>query len=117
MLEERGGVPVYHGFMVVPETLTDGWCLGVISGQEDPEGSTSGDAYVVAPDGSSAGLVWEVGDEPMVQILPPDSERWGIYAISFPHPVRNAEDLASAFRSVLPALKEAHARFGPQATS
>jgi hypothetical protein len=117
MLEERGGVPVYHGFMVVPETLTDGWCLGVISGQEDPEGSTSGDAYVVAPDGSSAGLVWEVGGEPMVQILPPDSERWGIYAISFPHPVRNVEDLASAFRSVLPALKEAHARFGPQATS
>ncbi|MEY2854247.1 MAG: hypothetical protein RL030_1379 [Pseudomonadota bacterium] len=101
---------MYLGFLVVPETYTDGWCLGVISDDEDPDGVTSGDAYVVAPDGSSAGVVWEVGDEPMSQILPPDSDRWGIYAVSFPHPVRNVEDLVSAFRSVLPALKEAHAR-------
>jgi hypothetical protein len=86
-------LPVYLGFLVVPETHTDGWGHGVIPEHEDPEGGTFGDAYVVAPDGSSAGIVREVGDEPLVQILPPDSGRWGIYAVSFPRPVRAAGHL------------------------
>jgi len=99
------GSPVYHGFVIVPETCTDGWCLGSITEFEDPDGCDSGDAFVVAPDGSRAGLVWEVGTEPLQEILPPDAERWGVYAIWFPHPTRTTEDFVSAFRAVLPQLQ------------
>ncbi len=53
------GSPVYHGFVVVPETFIDGWVLGEITPFLDEE---NGDGFVVAPDGSQAGLVWEVGE-------------------------------------------------------
>ena len=104
------GSPVYHGFVVVPETCTDGWCLGSITEFEDPVGCTGGDAFVIAPDGSRAGLVWEVGSDPLREILPPDAERWGVYAISFPSPTRTIQDLVCNFRFVLPQIKEAYAR-------
>ena len=101
---------VYHGFVIVPETCTDGWCLGTITEFEDPKGCTAGDAFVIAPDGSRAGLVWEVGSEALQEILPPDAERWGVYAIWFPHAIRTVADLVAAFRAVLPQLKEKHAQ-------
>jgi len=106
---QQPGSPVYHGFIIVPETCTDGWCLGTMSEFEDPDGCASGDAFVVAPDGSRAGLVWEVGAAPLQEILPPDPERWGVYAISFPHPIRTVNDLVSAFRVVLPQLQTKYA--------
>jgi hypothetical protein len=99
------GAPVYHGFVVVPETCRDGWCLGAITEFEDPAGCTGGDAFVVAPDGRRAGLVWEVGTAPLQEILPPDEGRWGVYAISFPHSIRTIADLVSAFHAVLPQLQ------------
>ncbi len=107
------GSPVYHGFVVVPETCTDGWCLGSITEFEDPEGCTGGDAFVIAPDGSRAGLVWEVGSEPLQEIIAPDPQRWGVYAIWFPSPTRTVEDMVNNFRFVLPQLKEAYARARP----
>lgn len=102
--------PVYHGFVVVPETCTEGWCLGSITEFEDPAWCTGGDAFVIAPDGSRAGLVWEVGSQALHEILPPDSERWGVYAIWFPSPTRTIQDLVNNFRFVLPQIKEAYAR-------
>lgn len=43
----------------------------------DPD--TWGDAFVVAPDGSRAGLVWEsqVSDPFFNEVLAPDDDRWG----------------------------------------
>ena len=102
------GSPVYHGFVVVPETYTDGWCLGAITDFIDPSGCTFGDAFVIAPDGSRAGLVWEVGTDPLQQILPPGPGRWGVYAVSFPHSMRTVDDMVSAFRAILPQLKLAY---------
>ena len=107
---EVTGSPIYHGYVVVPETCIDGWCLGAITEFEDPAGCTSGDAFVIAPDGSRAGLVWEVGSDPLQEILPPDSERWGLYAVSFPVPTRTTQDMVNNFRFVLPQLQEAYAR-------
>ena len=101
--------PAYHGFPLVPETETEGWILGAITAFENPDGCESGDAFVQAPDGSRAGLVWEVGSDAIEQIMPPDSTRWGVWAVWFPHPIRNTGDLTAAFRSVLPELKEKHA--------
>jgi hypothetical protein len=74
-----------------------------------PDGCDGGDAFVVAPDGSRAGLVWEVGTGALQEILPPDAERWGVYAIFFPHATRTIHDLVSAFRAVLPQLKAKYA--------
>ena len=108
--------PVYHGFTIVPETYTDGWCLGTITDFEDPDGCMEGDAFVVAPDGSRAGLVWEVGTGPLEQALPPTPGRWGVYAVWFPHPTRTVDDLVSAFRAILPQLKEAYDRANADAS-
>ena len=102
--------PVYHGFVIVPETCTDGWCLGTITDFADPKGCTGGDAFVIAPDGRRADLLWDVGNEPLQEILAPDAEKWGVYAISFPHATRTVEDLVAAFRAILPQLKARHAQ-------
>jgi hypothetical protein len=98
----------YHGFLVVAETCVDGWCLGLIS-EPDETGADSGDAIVVAPDGTQAALVWEVGTEAVEEILPPDAERWGVYAVHFPKVVRDVSDLVAGFHAVLPALRAIHA--------
>ena len=72
------GAPVYHGFPLLEESRTaDGWCFGIISDPECPEGRNWGDAFVVAPDGSRAGLIWEVGAAVLEVSLPPEKARWG----------------------------------------
>ena len=98
--------PVYHGFPLIEQTRTDGWCFGAISAfADDPEGCTSGDGFVVAPDGSRAGIVWEVGAFALTEILPPDAKRWGVYGVAFPRTVRNVDDLVLWFRFILPELR------------
>ena len=105
------GAPVYYGFPIVEETRTEGWCYGAITSFLDPdrpEGCTFGDGFVVAPDGSRAGLVWDVEPHEARTILPPEEGRWGVYAIWFHRPVRSVEDLTFNFREVLPTLKRLH---------
>ena len=56
------GAPVYYGFIVLDDVSVDGFTLGKITDFEaDP--CDEGDAFVIAPDGSRAGLVWEVSDQ------------------------------------------------------
>jgi len=99
------GAPVYHGFPLVEETRTEGWCFGAITEFEDSSGCESGDGFVVAPDGSRAGIVWEVGEGEMEEIGPPEPDRWGVYAVWFPRATRTVDDLVFNFHHVLPALK------------
>ncbi len=106
-LAKPAGSPVYHGFVVLPETFIDGWVLGEIT---PFLGEESGDGFVVAPDGSQAGLVWEVGEGDFTEIMPASPERWGVYAVWFPQAMETAEDLIANFRVVLPALQAAHRR-------
>ncbi|MEZ5988957.1 MAG: hypothetical protein R3F30_07495 [Planctomycetota bacterium] len=103
------GAPIYHGFPLVDGCDIDGWRLGAITDYVDPAGCDWGDGFVVAPDGSRAGLVWKVGDAPLRELLPPDEERWGVYAVSFPGPIRDAGDMARGFAAVLPELRRIHA--------
>ena len=105
-LSRPEGAPIYHGFPIVPETLTDGWCFGAITEYASADGCNSGDAFVVAPDGSRAGLVWEVGEGEPSEILKPDDLRWGVYAICFPRAIRTTDDLVACFRAVLPRLQK-----------
>ena len=97
--------PVYHGFPLLPETETDGWFYGAITEFEDPEGCESGDGYVVAPDGSRAGIVWNVGQHELEMVCAPDESRWGVYEVWFPHAVKTIDDLVANFRHVLPELR------------
>jgi len=107
------GAPVYYGFPLVEETRTESWCYGAITDflhRDRPEGCTLGDGYVQAPDGSRAGLVWGVGNYEPKELLKPDNQRWGVYAVSFPRPIHTVEDLVYNFRHVLPWLREVYNR-------
>ncbi|MBN1342868.1 MAG: hypothetical protein JXQ73_09330 [Phycisphaerae bacterium] len=102
------GAPVYHGFPILEDSQTDGWYLGVITEFEDAAGCEDGDAFVVAPDGSRAGLVWSVGDFDVHEIIGPERRRWGVYGAPFSRPVHNREDIIIEFRRLLPTLRELH---------
>ena len=104
-LAKPPGSPVYHGFVVVPETFIDGWVLGEIT---PFLGEENGDGFVVAPDGSQAGLIWEVGEGGITEIMPATPERWGVYAVWFPQAMKTAEELIANFRVLLPLLQLAY---------
>ena len=91
---------------VVEETRTeDGWVMESFGSFDQIKGSWQGTGYVVAPDGSRAGIMWSVGEGANLEYQPQDSDLWAIYKISFPKPVFNAADLAANFGRVLPDLR------------
>ncbi len=101
--------PVYHGFPIVEESRTEGWVFGTISDYEDPNGCDWGDAFVIAPDGTRAGIVWQVDQfEPQV-VLPPGEGRWGVYGFAYPTLIRTTAEFVTMCRSFLPELKRRHA--------
>jgi hypothetical protein len=112
-LARPAGAPVYHGFPVVAETWTDGWTYGAITDFEDEDGAVAGDGYVISPQGRRAGLVWAVGPGVFSEVLPPTPDRWGVYAVWFPAPVRTVSDLITGFRAVLPDLRARYAELFP----
>ena len=74
-LARPAGVPVYHGFPVIDGAEGDGFRLGMITDFLS-ESALEGDAYVIAPDGSRAGLVWESGCAAYLrQALAPEEAR------------------------------------------
>ena len=107
VLAKPAGSPVYHGFVVVPETFIDGWVLGEIT---PFLGEENGDGYIVAPDGTQAGLVWAVGAGEFTEIMPATPDRWGVYAVWFPQAMQTTDELIANFRVVLPTLRAAHRR-------
>lgn len=104
------GASVCHGFTVVPESMTDGWAYGAITEYDCDEPQTEGDGFLIAPDGSRAGIAWATDTPEPYELLPPDAERWGVYGVCFARPVTCVEDLVRNFREVLPTLKDQHAR-------
>jgi len=100
------GAPVYHGFRVLDDVVVDGFVFGMITDFE-AEASESGDAFLIAPDNGRAGLVWEVKNDVSVsEVCPIDANRWGVWAVSFPHPMNSRENVRRNLELVLPALKE-----------
>jgi hypothetical protein len=72
------GAPVYHGFVVLDDVAVDGFTLGKITDFE-VEPCMEGNAFVIAPDGSRAGLVWEISDQQYFQqVTPIETGRWGV---------------------------------------
>lgn len=58
------GAPVYYGFPVLDGVEAEGWRLGLITSSIN---TLTGDAYVIAPDGQLAGLVWRVAQPSWVE--------------------------------------------------
>lgn len=99
------GAPVYHGFVVLEDVNIHGFSLGMIT--DFAEGPDSGDAFVVAPDGSRAGLVWDVSEEAyFVEACPTDEDRWGVWSVGLPHPMTTKENMRLNLRAILPRLKK-----------
>jgi hypothetical protein len=101
--------PVYYGFPMLEQSRTDdGWCFGTISEPDCSEGRDWGDAFVVAPDGSRAGIIWDVEAHGMKVSVPPDEGRWGVFHVGFARRVHNETELLEQLREWLPELRRLH---------
>jgi hypothetical protein len=100
------GAPVYHGFQVLNDVVVDGFTFGKITDFE--VGSClKGDAFVIAPDNSRTGLVWEVSNEHYFEeVCPLEPDRWGVWAVSFPFPMTSRKNVRLNLESILPELKQ-----------
>ena len=99
------GAPVYHGFRVLSDVVIDGFTFGTITDFE-AEPATVGDAFVIAPDGSRAGLVWEVSPEDtFAMVCPETDDRWGVWAVSFPLPMSCRQNAALNLEHLISRLK------------
>jgi hypothetical protein len=104
-IAKPAGAPVYHGFQVLEDVVVEGFTFGKITDFE-AEPCQQGDAFLVAPDNSRAGLVWEVTNEvSMSQISPLEADRWGVWSVSFPHPMNSRENARRNLGLILPSLK------------
>jgi hypothetical protein len=100
------GAPVYYGFLVLHDVVIEGFTLGKITDFE-AQPSSYGDAFVIAPDGFRAGLVWEVLESAYFQeVRPPEPERWGVWGVSFPFTMDSRENAQRNLEFILPHLKE-----------
>jgi hypothetical protein len=99
------GAPVYHGFVILDDIAIEGFTLGKITDWE-AEPCEAGDAFVIAPDGSRAGLVWEICDPPYFQeVMPIEADRWGVWGVGFALPMDRHENVRKNLESILPELK------------
>ena len=101
------GAPVYHGFPTLDEVEVDGFRLGMIT-DFLAEPDTEGDAFVVAPDGTRAGLVWEAETENAYfqEVVRPGSGRWGVWGVGLPLPMTNIHEARSFLAELVPRLRE-----------
>ena len=87
------GAPVYYGFPLVPDVERDGFRLGMVTDFLAETAAIAGDLFIVAPDGSRAGIEWSIGSQPRFgEVLAPSAERWGVYRFEFTEPLRTVED-------------------------
>ena len=84
-----------------PRAEVDGFTLDMFVSYGD-----CGDARVQAPDGGTAGLVWETGSPRYFkQIIAPDPEsRWGTYAVQLELPLTTDAEAEAYLRTLLPEL-------------
>jgi hypothetical protein len=99
------GAPVYHGFRVLSDVVVDGFTWGAITDFET-EPATEGDAFVIAPDGTRAGLVWEVSREDTFEMVCTETDdRWGVWAVSFPFPMNSRKNAVLNLAHLVSRLK------------
>ena len=80
--------------------------LGMITDFE-AEPCHEGDGFVIAPDDSRCGLVWEVSTRVYFEtVIAPEQNRWGVWGVSFPHPMDSRENARRNLERILPRLKQ-----------
>jgi hypothetical protein len=98
--------PVYYGFPIIDGSEIDGFRLGMITDfVAAPQGF--GDGFVVAPDDSRAGLVWESeAIEPYFEeVIAPDAGRWGVWGVGSRLQLAHERDARPFLESLLPELR------------
>jgi hypothetical protein len=95
--------PAYYGFPILKDSELDGFVFGVIT---EPSEAEWGDAFVIAPNGSRAGIVWQLGEGAPTVVEGPSEWSWGVYGFCFKGPIENDLDLVAHLHAVLPKLKE-----------
>src|SRR4029077_14526285 len=89
---------------VLNNVVVGGFTFGKITDFEI-ETCDEGDAFVVAPDNSRAGLVWEVSNKSYFEeIAPPGAERREVWGVPFPNAMTSRENVRKNLESVLPEL-------------
>jgi hypothetical protein len=101
--------PAYYGFPLLPDSEKDGFVFGVITSSRTDAPASWGDAYIVGPDGTRAGIVWHMKGPVTEVVFPPEPGRWGVYQFVFEHPVQSDADLIRNLHAILPRLKELYA--------
>jgi len=99
----------YDRYALIPETETDGFTYGAIT----PVGARqdAGAGFLQGPDGSRAGLQWELSDGPFIMRLEgPSSDSWGLYRVGFAIRVATVADLLTNLEPLLPKLKVLYSR-------
>ena len=101
------GSPAYYGFPVLHNVEVEGFVLGEIS---ELERADYGDAFVVAPDGSRAGLIWELADAAYVKgtshVGAAVTGRWGLFHVGFRRPFGSRDDYRPNLADIVPRLRE-----------
>jgi hypothetical protein len=95
--------PVYYGFPILENSELEGFVFGTVT---EPSGAEWGDAYVIAPNGSRAGIVWQLGEGEPTVVVEPCEGRWGVYGFCFRRPIRSDLELVAHLHAVLPRLEE-----------
>jgi hypothetical protein len=98
--------PVYHGFWVERDFDFDGFQLGLITEPEFLNGEEYGDGFLIAPDNSRCGLIYEVGPVAFYQIsgnLKPN--RWGVWNVTVTNTMTTEEGKRKNLAELVGMLK------------
>jgi hypothetical protein len=87
------GAPAYYGFPLLPNSEKDGFVFGAITRPRTGASASWVDAYVVAPDGSRAGIMWVTKGPVREVVLPPEPGCWGVYQFRLEQPVESDAEL------------------------
>jgi hypothetical protein len=75
------------------------------------QGQEHGSGILWGPDGSRAGIQWEVAESPYImRIEDPAGGSWGIYRLGFTRPVASEDEVTENLRELLPKLKVLYSR-------
>jgi hypothetical protein len=100
------GAPVYYGFPVLDDVEVDGFRLGMIT-DFIARPDDYGDAFVVAPDGSRCGLIWEseVEEPYFAESSGPEEGRWGVWSVGLRLPLTSTEEARAYLAALLAELR------------
>jgi hypothetical protein len=88
----------WHGFVFDAVTPLD-------------QGRETGAGFLRGPDGSKAGLQWELAESPYImRIEGPSEGSWGLYRVGFTQPVATAADVAANLGPLWPKLRVLYER-------